>query len=136
MSEQIEISHSGKHQLFSVSPFAMYWICGQCHQQTRLRFIDRGSYPVRPPIEGDWFNYEGECHCGDIWVTVSLPIDGSEPIAEWEIEPFETDAEIDAYLRSVGYDPDELVARMRERIGRALDKSPLNLRNQDDDKAE
>lgn len=42
----------------------------------------------------------------------------------------ETPEEVDEYLRNAGYDPDELVARMRLRIQHAMDESPINWRNQ------
>lgn len=42
----------------------------------------------------------------------------------------ETPQEVDEYLRTAGYDPEELVTRMQLQIRQALDKSPLNWRNQ------
>ncbi|MCK5601616.1 hypothetical protein KAR91_07105 [Candidatus Pacearchaeota archaeon] len=41
----------------------------------------------------------------------------------------ETPEEVNQYLRDAGYDPDVLVARMRKRMRKALDKSPLNPKN-------
>jgi hypothetical protein len=41
-----------------------------------------------------------------------------------------TPEEVDQYLRDAGYDPDALVERMRKRMRKALDESPLNPNNQ------
>lgn len=43
----------------------------------------------------------------------------------------DTPEEVDQYLRANGYDPDEMIARMRPRIQKALDESPLNPKNQE-----
>ncbi|KAB2902185.1 MAG: hypothetical protein F9K27_17570 [Anaerolineae bacterium] len=42
----------------------------------------------------------------------------------------ETPDEVDEYLRDAGYIPDDLVMRMRQRMKKAMDASPLNWRNQ------
>lgn len=50
-------------------------------------------------------------------------IDGIETLLAESVE------EANEYLRSNGYDPDDLVRRTQERIKDALDNSPLNPRN-------
>ena len=42
----------------------------------------------------------------------------------------ETPEEVDQYLRDAGYDPDAMVARIRQRMKVAIDASPLNPKNQ------
>lgn len=46
-----------------------------------------------------------------------------------ETELEESEEEVDAALRELGYDPDELVARMEAAIQHAIERSPLNWRN-------
>lgn len=50
-----------------------------------------------------------------------------ELLSETEDESIEA---VDIYLKNAGYDPDELVSRMRKRMKKAMDDSPLNWRNQ------
>lgn len=45
-----------------------------------------------------------------------------------EIEE-ETPDEVDTYLHEAGYDPDDVVDRLRKRMKKAIDSSPLNWRN-------
>jgi len=51
-----------------------------------------------------------------------------------EMQP-ETEEEIDAYLRSQGLDPDEIVKSLRKTIDRAMMGSPLNPLNHGDKRA-
>ena len=45
----------------------------------------------------------------------------------------ETPAEVDAYLRAAGYDPEALSKRLRKVIKKAMDESPLNPKNKPKD---
>ena len=54
-------------------------------------------------------------------------------LAWWDEEDMsvnETPEEVDQYLRDAGYDPDAMVARIRQRMKVAMDASPLNPKSQ------
>lgn len=52
-------------------------------------------------------------------------------LLEFLTEPEDdTPEEVNAYLREAGYNPDDLVTRMRQRMKTAMDASPHNWRNQ------
>lgn len=61
---------------------------------------------------------------GTQWSYDVLTWDCSDCFYQWDDEierDDDTPEEIDAYLRAHGYDPDELVARLREKINPLLD---------------
>lgn len=113
--------------------------CPHCGKMADEQLLVSGGYGV-----GD-YNWAGECEsCGAIWeywqrgksperrwLDISFEDYEEEPDGEYEENPPEqSEEELDARLRELGYDPIELVQRMRARIEKAIDESPLNPKNQ------
>jgi hypothetical protein len=57
--------------------------------------------------------------------------DGQHSVDSYYLDtPPETEAEIDAYLRAHGYDPEQLAKQARDIFGGIIENSPLNPKNQ------
>lgn len=96
------------------------WFCNECG--TELKAFTLLWVTEHPQIQDAREYWAGYCpNCDsiegvDLWRS------------EYEQETEDVDT-CDEYVRSQGYDPDDLVRRTQERIKDALDNSPLNPRN-------
>jgi hypothetical protein len=89
--------------------------CNKLFKKLEQRPNDRGQLVVS--------GYCEDCNC-----YTERPVEEDED--DFEALPrWETEEELDERLRALGYDPVELVERMRAKIEKAIDESPLNPKN-------